>query len=170
MKDDNKPDESASIVAISEFELDKECVRLPSQYRQAAFNAAETNRDIDEAKAELKVTEAELCIKIRQDPSKFGLEKLTEGALREMVLLNPKVRALEAKIRGLEHTESMQKALCAALDMKKRSLTNLVELHSAGYHATVRPSPEGRETLNKISRDRTSKPLPWKQQKEKDKE
>lgn len=167
MKDE--PDESESIVSIDEHALDKECVRLPSQYRQAAYNAAETNRDIDELKRELKVVDAEVCLRVRKEPTKYGLDKITEGALKEMVTLNPKVRELEGKIAALEHKVAMQKALCSALDMKKRSLTNLVELHSAGYHAEVRPSAAGRDHLKTVSQQRLSKPLPWKaRQKEKD--
>lgn len=154
------PDDSESIVHIDEHRLDRECVRLPSQYRQAAWQAAELNRDVDELKAQLEVVEAEFNLKVRQDPSKFGLEKLTEAALKELGILHPEMRKIEEKIRRAAHKEKLMAALCRALDMKKRSLTNLVELHSAGYHAEVRPSESGRDALRKISRSRIAPPMP----------
>lgn len=159
MKETPDADESESIVHINEHELDKECVRLPSQYRQAAWNAAELNRDIDEVKSELEVATAEVFMKIRTaEPSKYGLEKYSEGAIKEIAAMDPKTRGLEKKIRDLAYKAALMKALCSALDMKKRSLTNLVELHSAGYHAEVRASERGREALRTLSRSRIAPP------------
>lgn len=165
-------DDSESIVHINEHELDKECVKLPSQYRQAAWNAAELNRDVDELKAEIKVKEAEFSLKVRSDPSKFGLEKLTEGTLNDLTAVHPEINKLRFKIRKLEHESALMRTLCSALDMKKRSLTNLVELHSAGYHADVKASERGREALRNLSRSRIAPPQPretlMKKRKERD--
>lgn len=157
-----------SILHIDEHHLDKECIQLPSQYHQAAFAAASTNQDIDELKSELKVVEATFHLAVRKEPAKYGLEKITEGALDELTLLNPKVRELDKKIRALENKQTMQKLLVASLDVKKRSLSNLVDLHVAGWHAQVKPSGEGREALKKISRDRVSRPIAWKKNKDRD--
>ena len=171
---ENQVDDSASIVHINEHELDKECVRLPSQYRQAAYQAAELNRDADELKAEIKVKEAEFSLKVRSDPSKFSLDKVTEGVLNDLCAVHPEINKLQARLRKVEHQAALMKTLCSALDMKKRSLTNLVELHSAGYHAEVRPSDAGREALRKLSRSRIAPPQPrevlMKKRKERDAE
>lgn len=153
------------ILQIDEHHLDRECIHLPNQYRQAAFQAAELERDIAETEAELQVREADLCLKIRATPGQFHLEKVTEGAIKELLLINPELRRMEEKLRQLRFKADLMKKLCTAIDMKKRSLTNLVELHSAGYHAEVRPSPRGRESLEKISRDRISRPIPWDKKK-----
>lgn len=157
--DEDQIDRSEEILQIDEHHLDRECVRLPNQYRQAAFQAAEVVRDIDEAKATLKVRESELRLKIRATPGQFHLEKVTEGSIDEIVDINPVIIKQQSAIRKLEHQFSLLKALVSSLEVKKRSLTNLVELHSAGYHAEVKPSAAGREALNKISRDRISRPI-----------
>jgi hypothetical protein len=158
---------SESVIHINEHELDKECVRLPAQYHQAAWQAGETIRDIDEATATLKVREAEVFLAIRgSEPSKFGLEKYSEGSIKELAEIDPDLIQLKAKIRQLDHKLAMENVLVKALDFKRRSLTNLVELHSSGYHAQVRPSAPAKQALDQISRQRISKPLPWKQRKD----
>lgn len=158
MKPEQQEDDT-SVIGIDEHHLDRECVKLPTQYHQVAYQAAETARDIDELKAELKVAEAEIRLKVRSSPEKFGLEKVTEGVLDEIATLNPKVMELGKKIRRKEAEAAMCKAMVSTLEVKKRSLTNLVELHSAGYHAEVRPSKAGREGLDRLSRERISRPI-----------
>jgi regulator of replication initiation timing len=148
-------EEPEDILQIDEHRLDRECIKLPVQYRQAAYQAAETSKDIDEAKAELKVAEASIHLKIRNTPGQFNLEKVTESAIDEVTSLNPKIILLEKKIRELEQKQAMEKILVSAIDYKKRSLNNLVELYAAGWHAQVRPSEEGRQALRKISNSRS---------------
>lgn len=162
---------SESVIHINEHELDKECVRLPAQYHQAAWQAGETIRDIDEATAALKVKEAEVFLAIRgAEPSKFGLDKYSEASIKEIAELDPTLIQMKAKLRQLDHKLGMENVLVKAMDYKKRSLTNLVELHSNGYQAQVRTSAPARQALDQISRQRISKPLPWKNRKEQDQE
>ena len=152
--------ESENILQIDETQLNKDCVRLPNQYRQVAFQAANTDRDIAELKSEIEIFEAEFRLKVRAHPEGYGLEKVTEGAINELVTINAKYIALNKKLRDIHYKRDLEKALIAGLEIKKRSLTNLVELHGAGYYAEVRPSSQGRESLDKISRERQSRPLP----------
>lgn len=143
------------MLAIDEHRLDRECCQLPSQYRQVAFAAAQTAQNIDELKAELRVIEAEIHLRIRSNPLEHGLEKITEGAINEVTSLNPKFLALEKKIRILEKNLAMEKILVFAMDYKKRALTNLVDLHVAGWFAQVRPTEERRSALKPISVNRS---------------
>jgi SMC interacting uncharacterized protein involved in chromosome segregation len=143
------------LLSIDEHKLDRECIQLPSQYRQAAFQAAQTLIDIDELKAQLRVSEAELHQQIRSTPGKFGLDKVTEGSINEVTLLNPKIMALEKRIRDLDKKYAMEKILVSAMDYKKRALTNLVDLHVAGWHAEVHHTEERSKALKQISVSRS---------------
>lgn len=169
-----KDDDQTSILDINQGELDKECVRLPSQYRQVAYQAAETAMDIDDLEAQLKMAEAEFHMRVRstppeQIPTKFNIPKLTEDALKELTLLTPKVQDLMQKIRALQRKVTLDRTLLSGMEMKKRMLTNLVDLHSAGWHAEVRPSsPAGREKMTKISRGGVAPPMAWKKDSKKE--
>ncbi len=143
------------LLSIDEHRLDRECIQLPSQYRQVAFQAAQTSLDIDEIKATLRVTEAELHQQIRATPGKFGLEKVTEGSIQEVTLLNPKIMMLEKKILELERRLTMEKILVASMDYKKRALTNLVDLHVAGWNSEVRQTEPRAQALKQISVSRS---------------
>lgn len=143
------------LLQIDEHRLDRECSKLPSQYRQAAFQAADTSQNIDELKAELRVAEAELRLKIRTTPGQFGFEKVTEGTIGEIVTVSPKVIALEKKIRDLDKKLALEKVLVTAMDYKKRAITNLVDLHVAGWHAEVRPNEQQSQALRKLSVSRS---------------
>jgi len=147
------------ILQIDENRLDKECVRLPFQYRQASVQAADSARDLDEARAELDVREAELFAEMNRNPDKFGLEKTTNDVVKAAIRAHVRVQKIEKRIRELAHKAQLDKSLVTALEFKKRSLTNLVELHGAGYHAEVRTSEQGREHLKKVSRGKQARPL-----------
>lgn len=151
----NESKTEPDLLSIDEHRLDRECIQLPSQYRQAAFQAAQTSQTLDELRAELRVSEAELHQQIRATPGKFGLEKVTEGSIAEITLLHPKIMALEKRIRDLERKHSLEKILVAAMDYKKRALTNLVDLHVAGWHAEVKPTAERSQALRQISTNRS---------------
>src|SRR6185503_15262905 len=82
--------ESAEItVQIDELNLDKDCIRLPHDYLLAAHQAADSRRDVEDKKNYLEVVEADLCKHIRTTPGKYGLEKVTESAIKEILVLQP---------------------------------------------------------------------------------
>ncbi len=146
MKNTSEEDRQG-IVHIDELNLDKECIRLPSNYLQYATSSAEAKRDCDEFKAELSVMEAELRRKIVEDPAKYGLEKATEKTIEAVILSNAKIQAKEKELRGKVHELALSQAVVSALEHKKRTLTLLVELHGQGYFASPRLSERGREAV-----------------------
>lgn len=143
--------DSESIVEIDKDNLDKECIRLPADYRRYAFLAAEAKRDVQEAKAALDVAEAELSRDIRSNPGKYGLEKVTETALKELVLLQDGFKETQSDLFKAQHRAEMCQAVVWALEHKKRSLTLLVDLHGMGYFADVPMSREGKKAVEDMT-------------------
>lgn len=134
-------------VQIDPDNLDKECLKLPSQYLQAAHASAEAKRDVDEAKNALEVVEAELSASIRTTPSKYGLESVTEKSIAAKILLQKEYQRALRTLTGKRHEAELAQALVWALEHKKRSLTLLVDLHGMSYFSSPDPSPEGRRHL-----------------------
>lgn len=155
---------SLDIVAINELTLDKECVRLPTDHLNASHHAAECRKDLQEAENDLKAFESQLARRIRDVPGSYGLEKVTESAIKEIVANDPKVAAKERAIADIRYKLDLAQALVSALETKKRSLTMLVDLYGMSYHAKVSPSAEGKAAMEeRISRDvrtRTRMPNP----------
>ena len=141
-------------VQIDEFNLDKECIRLPSDYLKAANQAADARKDVDELKNEMEVVDADCSKKIRNDPSLYGLEKITEAAVRNVIVLSKKYQAVVSKLNEAKHRLELAQALVSAMEHKKRALTMLVELHGMSYFAEVRPSQRGKEAQEKMTQGR----------------
>lgn len=150
MSDDN--DGSRSVVQIDRNNLDKECVRLPSDYVKYAHIAADAKRDVDELKCHLDVIEADLRKQIRDTPGKFGIEKLTESSLSETVLLQSEYRKKLKELNRARHESEMAQAVVWGLEHKKRTLTLLVELHGMGYFSAPKVSERGREAVQEMTR------------------
>src|SRR3990167_3369038 len=146
-----------SVVLIDENNLDKECIRLPFDYLKFARLAADAKRDVDEAKASLDVTQAEIAKKIRLKPEDYGLDKVTEAAISTAILLQGEyVEAQDILIRS-RHRYDLHQAVVWALEHKKRTLTLLVELHGMGYFSNVKMSKEGKEAVEEMTKTKVRK-------------
>ena len=158
----NLKEESEQITLIDPEALDKECVNLPNQYRRWAFLSAEAKRDIAEAKAALDVVEADLALKIREKPSNYGLDKVTEAALKNIITAHGDFQQAQAAVHKVQYKGDMCQSVVWALEHKKRCLTNLVSLYGAGWNAEVRLDEEGRAALKKKETDRLNARLKQK--------
>lgn len=146
--------ENVSVVQIDEHKLDKECVRLPSDYLKYAHMAADAKRDVDEIKNSLEVLEAELSADIRAEPGKYGLEKTTETAIGACILVQPQYQKRLARLVKAKHEAELAQAVVWALEHKKRTLTLLVELHGMGYFSSPKVTERGKEAVNKMTMTR----------------
>jgi hypothetical protein len=119
--------------------LEIDWMEQPKLMRIATQNAADIRLDLAEAKAELEVALAKGAYSIRTDPSQYGLDKVTETAIKELLTdeeVFPKITKLHDKIRQLTHAEDLWKGLIASLSDRKAALENLVKLHGQGYFST----------------------------------
>jgi len=144
---------SESIVQINPLELDRECVRLPSDYVEVALEAADLRKRLDELKAEQEVLEADLAKDIRSNPGSYGLEKVTEAAVSACITANSKVQTLAEKTARAKHRLDIAQAVISALEAKKRSLTLLVELHGMSYFAGPNLSDKGRQVVERMTKE-----------------
>lgn len=161
MKNPDKPngngeslaERGESIVTINPLELDKECVRLPSDYLSIALEAADLRKRLDEFKAEQEVLEADLAKDIRTNPANYGLEKVTEGAISACITSNSKVQAITERTARAKHRLDIAQAVISALEAKKRTLTLLVELHGMSYFAGPNLSEQGKKAMERMTKD-----------------
>ena len=146
---------SESIVVIDEHNLDKECINLPGQYLKYAHQAINQKRTWDEAKARLEVTQAEVSQLIRNNPEKYGLEKVTESGISSAVLIHKRYQEAQAELIAARHAQEMSQAVVSALEHKKRSLTLLVDLHGMGYFSNPKVSQKGKEAVEEMMKRKT---------------
>ena len=152
-------EKSGSIVHIDELNLDRECIRLPSDYLRYSHMAIEARRKFDELKADLDVVEAELAMSIRDNPQHYKLEKVTEAAINATVLTRKRYQEAHHKLLEARHEQEMVQAVVSALEHKKRSLTLLVELHGMGYFSDPKISKRGRDAVEDMMQRKARRPI-----------
>ncbi|RJQ26123.1 hypothetical protein C4577_04275 [Candidatus Parcubacteria bacterium] len=165
-------DDQISISTIDKYKLDDELVIQADLYDEYAKKLGEARADLEDAKNEVKVREddydiecAKVDLQVRKNPKNFGLDKLTEPAIKCIILLDSNVttarKALYDARREVVDCLRLHGALDAmvgALDYKKRSLEDLVKLRLANYYSEPR-LPKGKEDIRSEIQDSKRKKM-----------
>jgi hypothetical protein len=120
---------------IDESALDVEWLDQPSLMFKFAKSAAAAQREMDEAKEAIDVVKAELDLDIRNNPEKYDLAKITEGAITNTILTQEKYKEALAFYNQKKFEYNVIKGATNAVDARKTALENLVKLHGQQYFA-----------------------------------
>ena len=141
---------------MSKFEidinqLDKEWVRQPSLIESQLHDAADKRMELDQAKNNLAIVEAQLDSEVRADPDGFGMSKITEGAVAKTIVLQDEYQTALTTVHDAKYVYDVSMASVQALDHKKKGLEDLVKLHGQNYFSTPQAEPEELEEATKES-------------------
>lgn len=141
-----------SFTHINEYELEREWVRQPELAKEWNEKLADAQLLLDEAEDNFEIAKAEIAKEIRDDPEEFGIEKTTEGAIKEAIPLQSRYEKASKRVREAKHAVGVLKAAVIAVEHKKRALEKLVDLWLAGYHSQPRVKGEGGERMEEASK------------------
>lgn len=129
---------------IDEDNLDKEVIRQPALVGKYCDQVPDAKQEVDRAAAQMKLIEADLDAEIRADPEKFGLEKVTEAAIKSTIPGCKKFKDAQSAYLDAKHHLDALNSVLQALDSKRRSLDLLITLHGMNYFSSPRKkSPKG---------------------------
>lgn len=131
-------------------QLDVEWLRQPKLVYDYAVAAAASRIAFEQAKADFELVCAELDSEIRTDPEKFGAVKLTESMVKNITTVQPEYQQAQKKVLKTRSDYESLQAVLSALDHRKRTLENLVNLHGQNYFATPTAKGTGREVVQEI--------------------
>lgn len=151
--------DAQSVVQIDENNLDKECIRLPSDYLKFAHKSVDAKWTLDEMENKLKVVHADLSKEVRSNPQDFGIDKFTEAVLVSTVLGLERYQKGLMRVQQAKYEADLAQAVVWALEHKKRTLTLLVELHGMGYFSSPKVSERGREAVEDMTKKKVRR---WK--------
>ncbi len=137
-------------VQINENRLDRECITFPTAFLRIAMAACTARQEMDEAKANLGVVEANLGRAIRATPARFGVDKdvrVTEAIVAAAIMVHPDYAKAQQELAEASSTLSMFQVAVSAMEHKKNSLKMLVELHGLGWFAAIKVSKEGKDAV-----------------------
>ena len=122
-------------IKIDETALDIEWLSQPGLMMQYTRYQAGLQLDEDKEKENLEFITAELDKEIRTNPEKFGIEKITEGVVRNTILLEDKYKEANKGYLTARFENNVGKGAVRSVDGRKTALENLVKLHGQQYFA-----------------------------------
>lgn len=123
------------MLQIDHNALDVECLEQPGSFMRISQAAAQSNAELDRAKESLDVMKAEISKKIRLNPEKYGIEKLTEAQVECAVISEPSYRDAQQKLIDLREQANILGGAVRAFDQRKKMLELLVSLYGQQYFA-----------------------------------
>lgn len=132
--------------------LDREWVNQPSLFFKYASLLAEAREEFERAKNSFELVRAELDQKVRSDPPRYGIHKLTEAAVSAVVPTLGEYQKAREELLAAKHKVDILEAVVTAMEHRKKALEKLVDLYLAGYFSYPRSSDvssEGVEDMQK---------------------
>jgi len=120
---------------IDEEALDVELLNQPERVYKYSKLLAEAKQELELAKENLSLVKAEIDLDIRYNPDKYKLQKVTETAITNIILLEEEYKEAQARLNKAMYEVNVLQGAVYAINDRKSSLENLVKLHGQDYFA-----------------------------------
>ncbi len=137
-----------SIIDIDLNNLEKEWADQPKLYLKYAEILADKRFQHAEAKAQIKVVEAEVLLRIRRNPTKYDITKASEKAYTAAVAIHEDVQAAITRANKKAYQVDMYEAMVRALEHRKAALEDEVRMMLSGLNAEPRAPKGSREEMD----------------------
>ena len=129
-----KLEELRAKLPIDKFNLDEECRNQAVLYDEVGDLRTKTRDEFHRAENKLNFVKSDLYMKIRHDPAKYGIDKITEASLEAAINLQPEfIEAQEDLIDAGGLSDSFGNLL-NAVEQRKSMLKELVSLFLVQYY------------------------------------
>lgn len=131
---------TASMFKIDQTQLDKEWNEHSERAFAAGEAASEARLRYNELKAEYEVTKADIEIRIRNNPEKYGIKKLSEAMVKAQVIIHPRTQKMLRRVNKARYRLDIFEVDVSACSDRKKALENEVQLWTLGYFSIPRVS------------------------------
>jgi hypothetical protein len=136
--------------AIDKTRLDEAWEKQIELAGKYAEQLADAKLDLDCAKSRKEVKEAELDLKVRKYPKKFGLKKTTEASIKQaVIILMSSTDELEAFFDA-KHKVALLQAAVSKVENRKKAMEDMVYLFSIGYFGAPKTNRVNYEKAKQI--------------------
>ena len=126
-------------IQIDKYSLDLEFEKHPMLYHEFAMDMMGAEDERDQVKDQLELLRSQLDLAIRNDPKKFGLEKVTEASIQAVILQNKDYIHAQNLFNTAVSNLRILKIAVESLNQKKVALENLVKLYLGEYYSKEAP-------------------------------
>lgn len=136
-----------SLLDIDKTRLDDEAEDQPKKVWIYGRMLAKAIRNWDDAIAKFKLAEADADAAVREHPSKFGLDKVTEMGVKRAILRNRGYQKANDAVNRAKYRVGVLEAAVKSLDHRRTSLTMLDGQDTRNYFS--RPSQKQRVDMGR---------------------
>jgi hypothetical protein len=141
---------------IDHTSLDIEWLEQPNLVKKYTSLQAKAKKEVDRLNEKLAVCRAQLDRKIRANPEKFNLSKVTEPLITSTIIIQKKYRQIQAELIEAKYEKEMVVGSVISVEHKKTSLENLSRLVAINYFAGPRtPRDLPKEISKRQEQDRS---------------
>ena len=133
-------------VKIDKFNLDKEWLEQAEKFIAWGEKKVDAEKARDDKKQEVELIKAELSTKIRENPKQFGLEKVTEAAINEVIIQDGVYQSKNREYFDLVSAVKLLAIVVQGFEQRKTALEEEVKLYLNGYWAD--PRSKGKDAGN----------------------
>lgn len=130
-------------LTVNQGKLSDDLESIPNEILVWSRESADRLANQQKAEASLRLVEAELSLKIRQNPVNYGHQKVTENLVDSLVVIQPEYQQAEQALIAAKHEANTSRGIVDALEVKRSSLKYLAELTVAGYLGSMTVAPRG---------------------------
>lgn len=120
---------------IDENALDLEWLSQPLLMLKYTEAAASARREVDRVKELLAVERAGIDKKIRKDPDKYDIEKITESVISNTIIMQKSYKDIQTDVIEAQYEYQMMQGAVQAVDQRKQALENMSKLLGLQYFA-----------------------------------
>jgi hypothetical protein len=138
---------------IDDAALDLELLNQASLFMKYAKHYADTQRIVENTKQSLDIVRAGLDKSIRENPEKFKIEKITEGAIQATILIDKGYQLANQQYLDAQYEKNMAGNAVNSMNMRKEMLEGMIKLLAQSYFA----GPSVPHDLSKLKAEREKK-------------
>lgn len=127
------PVEEQDFLEIDPLALDTAWLKQPGKYASVARMLAEARAELDACKNAMTVVEAEVAQKVRTNPTRYNIDKVTEKAVSDAVLVHSRMKQAQKEFFEAKHEVDLLAGLLQALEHRKDALNAITKLWLAEY-------------------------------------
>ena len=133
----NKINELRALLAIDIFKLDVECQKQPQYITDIEDIVADLKCESRKREMEYDTICSEAEFQIRENPSTFGISKITESAVKAAIVKHGDVRNAMEKIIAAKHIMEKATAVSTGFHHKRAMLDNEIKGAISGLFGDV---------------------------------
>jgi len=146
-------------LVINPNNLEDECVGQPSLFAEVGEMATEARSAAKKAKDSMDFTRADLSFKIRKDPAKYGVEKVTEASVESAIIIQQEYQKAAAEVIETQKAADAFGVLQDSVAQRKSMIKDLVSLFIYNYYMSRAEMGGERRQVNEIDSEVTKEAI-----------